>query len=115
VIERSLFSNRAFLAGLLFLGTFFTAMSGVMLTINLFLRYGVDLTPIHTGLTMAPWALGMAVGAAASGAALGPKFGRHVLPPGHGFVSSIRTLVLVGVGCYAISFTAAFLLGGEGT
>jgi EmrB/QacA subfamily drug resistance transporter len=200
VIERSLMSNRAFVGGLVFLGTFFTAMSGFMLTINLFLQYGLRFTPMHTGLTLAPWALGMAVGAAASGAALGPRFGRRVLHggllvlaaglglvwlsigahgmttsgwdlapgffvtglgsgaifaplfdlilaglgdhevgsgsgvlnavqqfcgalgvavlgtvffellPGHGFADSIRSLIAIGVGCYAVSFAAAFLL-----
>ena len=200
VIERSLFGNRSFLAGLVFLGTFFTAMSGFMLTMNLFLQYGLRFTPMHTGLVLAPWALGMAVGAAASGAALGPRFGRHVLHggllvlaiglglvwwsirahgmatggwdlapgffvtgvgsgaifaplfdiilaglgdhdigsgsgvlnavqqfcgalgvavlgtvffellPGHGFADSIRALIVIGVGCYAVSFVAAFLL-----
>ncbi|WP_246004935.1 MFS transporter [Nocardioides marmorisolisilvae] len=200
VIERSLFGNRAFVGGLVFLGTFFTAMSGFMLTINLFLQYGLHFTPMHTGLALAPWALGMAVGAAASGAALGPKFGRHVLHgglvlvaaglglvwltvgsnamhttgwdlalgffvtgvgsgaifaplfdiiladlgdhevgtgsgvlnavqqfcgalgvavlgsvffqllPGHGFADSIRELIVISVGCYAVSFAAAFLL-----
>ena len=200
VIERSLMSNRAFVAGLVFLGTFFTAMSGFMLTINLFLQYGLRFSPMHTGVVLAPWALGMAVGAAASGAALGPRFGRRVLHgglvvlaaglglvwlsirahgmatggwdlapgffvtglgsgaifaplfdiilaglgdhevgsgsgvlnavqqfcgalgvavlgslffellPGHGFADSIRDLIVVGVGCYAVSFAAAFLL-----
>ena len=77
VVERSLMSNRSFLAGLVFLGTFFTAMSGFMLTMNLFLQYGSGFAPLHTGLAFAPWALGMAVGAAVSGAVLGPRFGRH--------------------------------------
>jgi EmrB/QacA subfamily drug resistance transporter len=200
VIERSLFSHPAFIGGLVFLGTFFTAMTGFMLTINLFLQYGLGFTPMHTGLALAPWAFGMAVGAASSGAALGPKFGRHVLHgglivvaiglgivwltvgaqemsttgwqlapgffitgvgsgaifaplfdiilaalddneigtgsgvlnavqqfcgalgvailgsiffellPGHGFADSIRTLILIGLGCYAVSFAAVFLL-----
>jgi EmrB/QacA subfamily drug resistance transporter len=200
VIERSLMTNKAFVGGLVFLGTFFTAMSGFMLTINLFLQYGLHFTPMHTGLAMAPWALGMAVGAGASGAALGPRFGRRVLHggllvlavglvliwlsigargmdtggwdlapgffvtglgsgaifaplfdiilaglgdheigsgsgvlnavqqfcgalgvavlgsvffellPGHGFVDSIRDLIAIGVGCYAVSFAAVFLL-----
>ena len=200
VIERSLMSNKAFLGGLVFLGTFFTAMSGFMLTINLFLQYGLSFTPMHTGLALSPWALGMAVGAGVSGAVLGPKFGRRVLHggllvvvaglalvwlsvgahgmgttgwdlapgffltglgsgaifaplfdlilaglgdhevgsgsgvlnavqqfcaalgvavlgslffgllPGHGFADSIRDLIVIGVGCYAASFAAAFLL-----
>ncbi|MBO9520148.1 MAG: MFS transporter [Nocardioidaceae bacterium] len=200
VIERSLFGHRSFLGGLVFLGTFFTAMSGFMLTVNLFLQYGLHYSPKDTGLAMAPWAFGMAVGAALSGAALGPKFGRRVLHggllvvgaglalvwatlgaqgmgtsgwelapglfvtglgtgaifaplfdiilaalgdhevgtgsgvlnavqqfcgalgvavlgsvffellPGHGFVDSLRTLIWIGLGCYAVSFAAAFLL-----
>jgi EmrB/QacA subfamily drug resistance transporter len=199
VIERSLLSNKAFLGGLVFLGTFFTAMTGFMLTFNLFLQYGLHFGPMHTGLALAPWAFGMAVGAAASGAALGPRFGRRVLHggllvlgaglvvvwltigaqgmgttgrdlapgffvigvgsgaifaplfdiilaglgdqeigsgsgvlnavqqfcgalgvavlgsvffqllPGHGFVDSIRDLILVGLGCYAACFAAVFL------
>lgn len=38
--------------------TFFTAMTGFMLTINLFMQYGLRWTPLHTGRAMAPWALG---------------------------------------------------------
>ncbi|MFL6158128.1 MAG: MFS transporter [Marmoricola sp.] len=200
VIERSLFGHRAFLGGLVFLGTFFTAMTGFMLTINLFLQYGLGFTPMHTGFVLAPWALGMAVGAGASGAALGPKFGRRVLHgglivlavglgvvwlaidahgastsgwdlapgffvtglgsgaifaplfdiilaalddneigtgsgvlnavqqfcgalgvailgstffqllPDHGFSETIKTLIVIGIGCYAVSFAAVFLL-----
>jgi EmrB/QacA subfamily drug resistance transporter len=200
VIERSLFGNRAFVGGLVFLGTFFTAMTGFMLVINLFLQYGLRMSPMDTGLALSPWAFGMAVGAAASGAALGPRFGRRVLHgglvvvvaglalvwfaidahgvhtggwdlapgffvtglgsgaifaplfdviladmgdrevgtgsgvlnavqqfcgalgvavlgtvffellPAHGFVDSIKDLVLIGMGLYAASFAAAFLL-----
>lgn len=200
VIEPSLFRHPQFVGGLVFLGTFFTAMSGFMLAINLFMQYGLHFTPLHTGLAMSPWALGMAVGAAASGAALGPKFGRKVLHgglivtligilmtwwsighwgmgiggwdlapgffvmglgsgaifaplfdiilaalgdnevgtgsgvlnavqqfcgalgvavlgtlffqwlPDHGFVDAIRWLILVGSGCYLVSFGTAFLL-----
>jgi EmrB/QacA subfamily drug resistance transporter len=82
VIEASLFANRSFVGGIVFLGTFFTAMSGFMLTINLFMQYGLHFTPMHTGIAMSPWALGMAIGAGASGAVLGEKFGRRVLHGG---------------------------------
>ena len=100
VIEPSLFRNRGFVAGLVFLGTFFVAMSGVMLIVNLFLQLGLGFTPMHTGLAMTPLALGIAVGAAASGAALGPKFGRRVLHGG---------LVLTTVGLAWLALT----LGGR--
>jgi EmrB/QacA subfamily drug resistance transporter len=102
VIERSLFSNRSFLAGLVFLGTFFTAMTGFMLVINLFLQSGLHFTPMHTGLALSPWALGMAVGAAASGAALGPKYGRHVLHVGLVVVALGLGLVWLTIGHHGL-------------
>jgi len=82
VIEPTLFRNRGFVAGVLFIGVFFVSLSGLMLVVNLFLQLGQGFEPLRTGLAMTPWALGMAIGAAASGAALGPRFGRHVLHGG---------------------------------
>jgi EmrB/QacA subfamily drug resistance transporter len=82
VIEPSLFGHPQFVGGLVFLGTFFTAMTGFNLAGNLFIQYGMHYDPMHTGLTMVPLALGISVGAAASGAALGPRFGRPVLHAG---------------------------------
>jgi MFS family permease len=96
VIERSLFRNRGFVAGLVFLGTFFVAMSGVMLITNLFIQLGLGFTPLHTGLTMTPLALGLAVGAVVSGAALGPKLGRTVIHLG---------LAVAAVGMVALWWT----------
>lgn len=82
VIEPSLLTHRGYVGGLVFLGTFFTAMSGFMLAINLFLQYGAHFSPLDTGLAMTPWALGMAIGAGLSGAVLGAKYGRRVLHGG---------------------------------
>jgi EmrB/QacA subfamily drug resistance transporter len=79
VIEPSLFGNRGFLAGLVFLGTFFVAMTGLNLIINLFFQLGLGYSPTHTGLAMIPNALGMAISAGLGGAVLGPKLGRHCL------------------------------------
>jgi EmrB/QacA subfamily drug resistance transporter len=106
VIERSLLGNRSFLAGLVFLGTFFTAMSGFMLTLNLFLQYGLHFGPMHTGLALAPWALGMSVGAAASGAALGPRFGRRVLHGGLLVVAGGLGLVWLSIGANGMGTSA---------
>jgi EmrB/QacA subfamily drug resistance transporter len=82
IIEPTLFSHRQFVMGLVFLGTFFTAMSGFNLAGNLFIQYALHYSPLHTGLTMVPLALGISVGAAASGAVLGAKYGRAVLHAG---------------------------------
>jgi EmrB/QacA subfamily drug resistance transporter len=93
VIEPTLFEHGQFVSGLVFLGTFFTAMSGFNLAGNLFIQYGLHYTPLHTGLTMVPLALGIAVGAGASGAALGPKLGRRVLHGGL-LVSALGLLIM---------------------
>jgi len=96
VIERSLFRNRGFVAGVLFLASFFVAMNGVMLIVNLFIQLGLGFSPMRTGLAMTPLALGLAVGAATSGAALGPRFGRRVLHAG---------LLVTGVGMLVLWWT----------
>ena len=41
-----------------FLASFFVAMTGVMLVLNLFIQLGLGFTPMHTGLAMTPLALG---------------------------------------------------------
>src|SRR4051794_41093838 len=96
LIERSLFRNRGFVGGLVFLGTFFVAMNGVMLTTNLFIQVGLGFSPLHTGYAMTPLAIGLAIGAAPSGAALGPRFGRKVLHGG---------LVVIGLGMVGLWWT----------
>ncbi len=82
VIEPTLFRNPRFLSGIVFLGAFFIAMTGFNLASNLFIQYGMHYSPTDTGLTMIPLALGISVGAALSGAWLGPRFGRRVLHGG---------------------------------
>jgi EmrB/QacA subfamily drug resistance transporter len=79
IIEPSLFGHRGFVAGLIFLGTFFVSMVGLGLVMSLFMQLGLGYSAQHAAIAQTPYALGMAIGAAASGAALGPKLGRHVL------------------------------------
>jgi EmrB/QacA subfamily drug resistance transporter len=120
VIEPSLFRHRGYVGGLVFLGTFFTAMSGFMLAINLFLQYGAHFSPLDTGLAMTPWALGMAIGAGASGAVLGAKYGRKVLHGGL-VVTAVGLLGLVwavgrgGLDLSGWSLAPGFLLMGLGS
>ena len=87
VIEPSLFTHRGFVAGIVFLGTFFVAMVGTGLVMNLFLQLGLGFTPRHAGVVQTPYALGLAIGAGLSGALLGPKLGRHVLHLGLGIAA----------------------------
>ena len=82
LIEAGLFAKRAFSGGLAVITGFFAGMVGFMLVFGLYLQIGVGYSPLHAGLAMAPWALGTAIGAALSGAALGPRYGRRVIHAG---------------------------------
>jgi EmrB/QacA subfamily drug resistance transporter len=119
VIEPSLFGHSQFVMGLVFLGTFFTAMSGFNLAGNLFIQYALHYSPLHTGLTMVPLALGISIGAAASGAVLGARFGRSVLHAG--LVVSAAGLLLMwwtighqGLGLTGWQLAPSFAIMGVG-
>jgi EmrB/QacA subfamily drug resistance transporter len=79
LIESSIFRHRAYSAGLGSILVFFAGMIGTMLVLTLFLQLGEHFSAIHAGLTLAPLALGMAIGATLAGAILVPRFGRFVL------------------------------------
>jgi MFS family permease len=55
---------------------------GVLLTLTLYLQLSLGFSAIHAGFTLAPWSLGMAVGAGVGGGMLAPRFGRRVLHAG---------------------------------
>ena len=120
LIAPSLFAHRGFVAGLVFLTTFFVAMVGFNLIMNLFMQLGLHFTPLNSGIAQTPYALGMAVGAGAAGAALGPKFGRHVVHAG--LVITMLGVVWFSliardlqVGASAWNFTGPFLVAGIGS
>jgi EmrB/QacA subfamily drug resistance transporter len=82
LITTSLFAKRAFSGGLGVIMVFFGAFVGLMLAITLYLQLGLGFSAIHAGLSLGPICFGMAIGAVLSGAALTPRFGRHVLHAG---------------------------------
>ena len=94
LIEPTLFGQRGFVGSLVVVVCFFGAFSGFILAFNLFLQLGLGFSPLRTSLTMVPWTLGTAVGAAVSGAALAPRFGRAVLRAG----IVIMSIGLLGIG-----------------
>src|ERR1700761_335875 len=79
VIAPSLFRKRSYVVGLLVVAGFYAALSAFVLVINLLLQLGLHWTPLHTGLTLIPWALGTAVAVLLAGAVLAPKMGRATL------------------------------------
>jgi EmrB/QacA subfamily drug resistance transporter len=119
VIEPSLFENRGFVAGIIFLGTFFVAMSGFTLASNLFIQLGLGYSPFDTGLALTPMALGIALGAIVSGAVLGPRLGRHVLHLGLLVAAAglgwLGLVVGQGTGVDGWDLAPALMLSGFGT
>ncbi len=81
LIEPSLLRNRAFTGGLALGVVFFTAFGGLALVLSLYTQLGLQFSPLHAGLTLAPLSLGAAVGAGSSFALI-PRFGRLVLQIG---------------------------------
>ncbi len=82
VIAPSLFRSRGYVAGLGVITSFFLAMSGFMLVLNLFTQLGLHFSPLKAGLAMVPFSLGIAIGAPLSGGLLSPKLGRGALQLG---------------------------------
>jgi EmrB/QacA subfamily drug resistance transporter len=79
VITPSLFRKRSFVVGLVIVAGFYASLSAFVLVINLLLQQGLHWTPLHTGLTLVPWALGTAVAVLLAGAVLAEKLGRATL------------------------------------
>ena len=118
VIEPTLFRNRGFVAGLLFLGSFFIAMVGLSLVMQLYMQYGLHYTPGHAAIVQIPYALGISIGAVLGGAVIGPKLGRMGLQLG-------LAITVAGMVWYAAvvhggvtsgwNFTLPYLVAGIGT
>jgi len=88
LIQSSIFRHRAYSTGLGAILVFFAGMIGTLLVVTLYLQLGEHFSAIHAGLTIAPFAFGMAIGATLAGALLVPRFGRRVL--------QVATVVMAG-------------------
>ncbi|WP_232792404.1 DHA2 family efflux MFS transporter permease subunit [Actinacidiphila yeochonensis] len=79
VVTPSLFRKRGFVVGLVIVAGFYASLSAFVLVLNLLLQQGMGWTPLRTGLTLIPWALGTAVAVLLAGAVLAEKLGRATL------------------------------------
>jgi EmrB/QacA subfamily drug resistance transporter len=79
VIAPTLFRKRSFVVGLAVVAGFYASLSAFVLVINLLLQQGMHWTPLRTGLTLIPWALGTAVAVLLAGAVLAERLGRATL------------------------------------
>jgi EmrB/QacA subfamily drug resistance transporter len=88
LVVTSVFRKPGYVSGTLITLVFFSGMAGVLLVPTLYFQIQLHYSPIHSGLTLIPWAIGTAIGAGVSGGWLGPKYGRPVIQGG--------TVVLLG-------------------
>jgi hypothetical protein len=74
---------------LVVLATFFTALAGFTPAFNLLMQLDLGWTPLHSGLSLIPWAIGTAVGAGLAGAVLADRLGRATLHLGFGIAGGL--------------------------
>jgi len=96
LVEPSLFRSRGYTSGLLVMQVYFASAIGLMFTLTLFLQLGQGYSPVRSGLALAPWALGTAVGAGLGASLLAPRFGRAVLQAGT-LVTAAGVVLLVAL------------------
>ena len=118
LIAPSLLRNGAFTSGLLVAVCFFAAMIGLNLVLSLFCQLGEGFSPLRTGLTLAPFAVGVALTAPAS-YPLAQRFGRLSMQAGFG-VMALGLVVLAvmvdgaGEGVSSWTLVPGELLAGMG-
>jgi MFS family permease len=93
VVAPTLLRKRSFVVGLVIVAGFYASLSAFVLVVNLMLQQGMHWTPLRTGLTLLPWALGTAVAVLLAGAVLAEKLGRAALHLG----LSLAVLGLLGL------------------
>ncbi|HZZ47805.1 MAG TPA: DHA2 family efflux MFS transporter permease subunit [Pseudonocardia sp.] len=82
VIPPTLLRRRGFVVGLIITGAVFASFTGFQLAVNLLLQLGLHWSPLRTGLTLVPWALGTAIGMGLAGAVLVDRLGRATVQIG---------------------------------
>jgi EmrB/QacA subfamily drug resistance transporter len=82
LVERSLFTGRAFPAALATSTVFFAVTTGLMLVVVLELQLGVGSGVLTAGLTLVPWSVGLAVASLVAGRFLVPRYGHQVMYAG---------------------------------
>jgi EmrB/QacA subfamily drug resistance transporter len=111
LVTPSLLRNGAFTSGLLVAVCFFASMIGLNLVLSLFCQLGEGFSPLRTGLTLAPFALGVAITAGPS-YPLAQRFGRTSMQVGF-VINGLGLLVLAAMVHGAGDVTTWTLVPGE--
>jgi EmrB/QacA subfamily drug resistance transporter len=112
LIAPSLLANRAFTSGIVVAVGFFAAMIGLNLVISLFCQLGEHFSPLRTGLTLAPFAVGVALTAPVS-YPIAKRFGRLSIQAGFALMGGGLVLLALMVRAAAGDVTAWTLVPGE--
>ena len=118
LVELSIFSRRAYSAGIVFALVFCASMGGIVLLFNVLLQVGLGYSAWHSALTTAPWAAGAFVGSAI-GAIQMARLGRRVLHAGVlvemiGLGAIYAVLERAGSGVSTVDLLAPMVVGGIG-
>ena len=104
LVPLSLFSDRAFSAGLGVAVAFFLGVASFALVLTLFLQLGLGFTPLHAGLTFLPFSVGVLVSSGAA-ARLAPRFGRGVTMAGALIIAAAMAGLIVTLHHYGPAVT----------
>jgi EmrB/QacA subfamily drug resistance transporter len=119
LVEPSLFRKPAFAAGLVAGLVLSAGLVGLTFVVGAHLQVGLGFSPLRAGLTLAPWALGIAIGSVLAGR-YGARRGRRVLRLGlavmvAGLAAQAVTLHLAGARLTGWDLAPALLVTGVGT
>lgn len=118
LVRLSVFGNRSYGSGVLFVLVFFGAIAGFSLAVGLFLQLGLGYTPLAASLAMSSWAIGAFAGSAFSSMAM-TALGRHILHIGlaamaAGMAALYAVFEAAGTGLGGWHLAAPLLLFGAG-
>ncbi|GGQ06447.1 EmrB/QacA subfamily drug resistance transporter [Actinomadura coerulea] len=118
LLKLSVFANRAYGSGVLFVVVFFGAIAGFSLATGLFLQLGLGYTPLAASLAMSSWAVGAFAGSAFSGMTMA-RLGRRILHLGlvlmvAGLAALYAVFEAAGTGVGGWHLAAPLLLFGAG-
>jgi EmrB/QacA subfamily drug resistance transporter len=111
LVPLSLFSDRAFSAGMGVAVTFFLGIASFALVLTLFLQLGLGFSPLHAGLTFLPFSAGVLLSSGAA-ARLAPRFGRGVTMAGALVIAAGMTGLIVTLHHYGAAVSTWDLVPG---
>ena len=113
LIQASVFKHRGFSAGLACVVVFFAGMAGTLLAVTLYLQFGEHFSPVHAGLTLAPFAAGSAAGAVAAATVVVPRIGRGALQVAAVLIAAGTWWLRSVIEAHGLATSSAELIAGQ--